>query len=194
MISLLVGKDTHAIRAKIATFKKQLDEVWLNFNFHRFPSSNISDAVHCALTPAFGTSKAKLVVVEDCDFKQFSPEMLPTLQLLNQVPPSTHLVLWGTSIDKRLKVVKFLLGYAKLFEFELIPPWRTDLIAADIGTLATQLKLSLDRKKNNSVPSKSYWQRFGSCGIRTAKAANIQRRQSNQLGTSAKLSAFDYAQ
>jgi DNA polymerase-3 subunit delta len=146
MISLLVGKDTYAIRAKIATFKKQLDEVWHLFNFHQFPSSNISDAVHCALTPAFGTSKAKLVVVEDCDFKQFTPEMFATLQLLTQVPASTHLVLWGTSIDKRLKVVKFLLGCAKLFEFELIPPWRTDLIAADIGTLATQLKLSLDRK------------------------------------------------
>lgn len=146
MISLLVGADAHAIRAKIAAFKKPLDEVWLDFNYHRFPSSNIEDAVNCALTPAFGTTKAKLVVVEDCDFKQFTPEMFSTLQLFTLVPPSTHLVLWGTSIDRRLKVVKFLLLCAKLFEFDLIPPWRTDLIAAKIGTKATQLKLFLDRK------------------------------------------------
>lgn len=144
MISLLIGDDLHAIHKKLSAFKKNLDPAWIGFNYHRFDASALNEAVDCALTPALGTEKAKLVVVEGCNFKQFTEEALEVLQLLPQVPEKTHLFFVAPSIDKRLKVAKFLLSQAKLFEFDLIPPWRTDLIARSIRTQALAIGLSLN--------------------------------------------------
>ncbi|CBN55051.1 MULTISPECIES: DNA polymerase III subunit delta [Kamptonema] len=144
MISLLIGDDLHAIHKKLSAFKKNLDPAWIGFNYHRFDASALNEAVDCALTPALGTEKAKLVVVEGCNFKQFTEEALEVLNLLPQVPEKTHLVFVAPSIDKRLKVAKSLLSQAKLFEFDLIPPWRTDLIAHSIRNQALAIGLSLN--------------------------------------------------
>ncbi|MFB2935623.1 DNA polymerase III subunit delta [Aerosakkonemataceae cyanobacterium BLCC-F154] len=146
MISLLVGDDVHAINKKLLEFKKSLDPDWISFNYHRFSVSVIEEAIDCALTRALVKGKGKLVVVEECNFKQFTEETMKTFQLLSQVPETTDLVFVAPAIDKRLKVVKFLLSQGKLFEFNLIAPWRTDLIARSIGTEAKAMGLSLDRK------------------------------------------------
>ena len=144
MIALLVGDDQYAIRKKLTSFKSALDPAWTAFNYHRFPQSSLSDAIDCALTIAFGTLKAKLIVVEDCNFKQFDDKMLKTLSLLPQIPDFSHLVFVAPSIDKRLKVSKFLISYAELLEFMLIPQWRTDLIAQSISAQAKSVKLLID--------------------------------------------------
>lgn len=145
MISLLVGDDTHAINKKLSEFKKSLDPTWINFNYHRFKASALEEAIDCALTGALGTGETKLVVVEECNFKQFTEETMKTLQLLSQVPQQTNLVFVASVIDKRLKVAKILLSQGKLFEFDLIPLWRTDLIAQSIGSQARGMGLSLNR-------------------------------------------------
>ncbi|HAZ48780.1 MAG TPA: DNA polymerase III subunit delta [Cyanobacteria bacterium UBA11369] len=145
MISLLVGDDVYAISKKLSEFKTSLDPTWINFNYHRFNAEALEEAIDCALTRALGRGRAKLVVVEDCNFKQFTEETLKILQLISQVTEQTHLVFVASGIDKRLKVAKFLLSQGKLFEFDLIPPWRTDLIAKAIGTLCRGMGLSLDR-------------------------------------------------
>lgn len=148
MITLLIGDDQYAIQKKLTSFKSALAPAWTSFNYHRFPQSSLSDAIECALTLPFGTSKAKLIVVEDCNFKQFDDKMLKTLTLLPQIPVNSHLVFVAPSIDKRLKVSKFLISQGKLLEFMLIPPWRTDLIVQSISTQAKEEKLLLD---NNIV-------------------------------------------
>ena len=76
MISLLIGDDLHAIHKKLSAFKKNLDPAWIGFNYHRFDASALNEAVDCALTPALATEKAKLVVIEGCNFKQFTQEAL----------------------------------------------------------------------------------------------------------------------
>lgn len=144
MISLLIGDDLHAIQKKLSAFKKNLDPAWISFNYHRFDASALDEAVDCALTPALGTEKAKLVAIEGCNFKQFTSEVLDVLPLLSQIPEKTHLVFIAPSIDKRLKVAKSLLSQAKLFEFDLIPPWRTDLIAHSIRNQALAIGLLLN--------------------------------------------------
>ena len=144
MISLLIGDDLHAIHKKLSAFKKSLDPTWISFNYHRFDASALEEAIDCALTPAMGTEKAKLVAIEGCNFKQFTSEVLDVLPLLPQIPEKTNLVFLASSIDKRLKVAKFLLSQAKLFEFDLIPPWRTDLIAYSIRSQALTIGLSLN--------------------------------------------------
>ncbi len=146
MISLLVGDDRYAISQKLLTFKKSLDSAWLSFNYHRFHASAVDEAIYCALTPALGSVKAKLVIVEDCNFKQFDEAVMDTLQLLPKVPQSTHLIFVASNLDKRLKVSKFLLSQSQLFEFNLIAPWRIDLIAQYIRTQGLRIGLSLDKK------------------------------------------------
>ena len=145
MISLLVGDDVYRINKKLLELKKSLDPAWIDFNYHRFNASALEDAIDCALTCALGSGKGKLVVVEECNFKQFTDEGLKILQLISQVPSATHLVFVASGIDKRLKVAKFLLSQGKLFEFDLIPPWRTDLIAKSIGSQCREMGLWLDR-------------------------------------------------
>ncbi|OCR01438.1 DNA polymerase III subunit delta [Oscillatoriales cyanobacterium USR001] len=144
MISLLIGDDLHAIQKKLSAFKKSLDPTWISFNYHRFDATALDEAINCALTPAVGTEKAKLVAIEGCNFKQFTSEVLDVLPLLPQIPEKTHLVFIASSIDKRLKVAKFLLSQAKLFEFDLIPPWRRDLISHSIRNQALTIGLSLN--------------------------------------------------
>lgn len=145
MIDLLIGSDNHAIQKNIASLKANLNKTWALCNYHQFNGSDIENAIRCALSPALGTTEAKLIVVENCDFKQIDSEMFFTLELIANAKHA-HLVLWGTSIDKRLKAAKFLLGCANLSEFDLMPPWRIDLIAAKINSEATRLKLKLDKK------------------------------------------------
>ncbi|WP_263053648.1 DNA polymerase III subunit delta [Oscillatoria nigro-viridis] len=78
-------------------------------------------------------------------FKHFGELGLELLQILPQLPTTTHLVFTAAVIDKRLKAVKHLLQFGKLLEFNLIPPWRTDLIESAIATTAKQMNLSIAR-------------------------------------------------
>lgn len=61
------------------------------------------------------------------------------------MPEFTILVFVATNVDKRLKIYKHIVKYAKLFEFLLIPPWRTDLIQKAIAIQAKKIKLVLSK-------------------------------------------------
>ena len=162
MITILVGNDQYAIEREIKAFKAKTNPQWRNFNFHRFSAQELESAIICALTVAFGEG-TKLVVVENCDFKQFGSTGLSILECLSRLPDSTDLVFVAPSIDKRLKVAKYLLEMGELKEFSLIPPWRTDLIANSIKAQAQELKLQLTSKVINYLtkaigndPTRSY--------------------------------------
>jgi DNA polymerase-3 subunit delta len=144
MISLLIGNDTYAIEREVENFKTQAHPLWRDFNIHRFDASSLDAALSAAASVPFGGGN-KLIVVENCDFKQFGEMGLELLQILPQLPGTTHLVFTAAVIDKRLKVVKHLLLFGKLKEFTLLPPWRTDLIESAIATTAKQMNLSIAR-------------------------------------------------
>lgn len=144
MISLLVGNDTEAIGRQLVALKALTHPVWRDFNVHRFSAEQLSAALSAAFSVPFGEG-SKLIVVENCDFKQFGETGLELLQPLSQLPATTHLVFIATSIDKRLKVAKYLLSLGKLKEFTLIPPWRIDLIESAIATTAKQMQLNIAR-------------------------------------------------
>jgi DNA polymerase-3 subunit delta len=144
MISILIGNDTYAIEREVENFKTQTHPLWRNFNIHRFDASSLDAALSAAASVPFGGGN-KLIVVENCDFKQFGEMGLELLQILPQLPATTHLVFTAAVIDKRLKVVKHLLQFGKLKEFTLIPPWRTDLIESAIAATAKQMNLSIAR-------------------------------------------------
>lgn len=141
-IYLLIGEDTYSIQQKLVVFKSKLDSTWLAFNLHTYPPEALAEAIATARTlPLAGTKR--VVVVENCQFNQFGEQQLEILQMLPSLPISTTLIFIGKSIDKRLKVAKYLLKHGKLHEFEIIPPWRTDLIKVAIANRAKQQKLAL---------------------------------------------------
>jgi DNA polymerase-3 subunit delta len=141
MITILVGNDSYAIAKQINAYKSEINPNWQQFNFHRFSFEKIEEAIAVSRTAVFGEGK-KLVVVENYVFKVFSEELL---QQLSDLPASTHLILTSTSIDKRLKGCKQLLRFARLKQFELISPWRTDSIASAITTRSKQFDLKLSK-------------------------------------------------
>ncbi|AVH68305.1 DNA polymerase III subunit delta [Nostoc sp. 'Peltigera membranacea cyanobiont' N6] len=144
MIVLLTGDDQHAIQEQLNQYKAEIDAQWLTLCYHRFPADRLDQAISVARTRSL-TGGKKLVIVENCHLKQWGDTELETLQQLVQVPEFTILVFVATNVDKRLKIYKHIVKYAKLFEFPLIPPWRTDLIEKAIATQAKKIKLVLSK-------------------------------------------------
>ncbi|MCC5670051.1 DNA polymerase III subunit delta [Nostoc sp. CHAB 5784] len=144
MIVLLTGDDQHTIQEQLNQYKAEIDAQWLTLCYHRFPADRLDQAISVARTRSL-TGGKKLVIVENCHLKQWGDTELETLQQLVQVPEFTILVFVATNVDKRLKIYKHIVKYAKLFEFPLIPPWRTDLIEKAISTQAKKIKLVLSK-------------------------------------------------
>lgn len=144
MIVLLTGDDQHAIQEQLNQYKAEIDSQWLTLCYHRFPADRLDLAISVARTRSL-TGGKKLVIVENCHLKQWGDTELETLQQLVQVPEFTILVFVATTVDKRLKIYKHIVKYAKLFEFPLIPPWRTDLIEKAIATQVKKIKLVLSK-------------------------------------------------
>lgn len=144
MIVLLTGDDQHAIQEQLNQYKAEIDAQWLTLCYHLFPADRLDRAISVARTRSL-TGGKKLVIVENCHLKQWGDTELETLQQLVQMPEFTILVFVATTVDKRLKIYKHLVKYAKFFEFPLIPPWRTDLIEKAIATQAKKIKLVLSK-------------------------------------------------
>ncbi|WP_353933373.1 DNA polymerase III subunit delta (plasmid) [Okeanomitos corallinicola TIOX110] len=138
MIVLLTGDDEYAIQSQLNQYKAEIDFQWLSLSYHRFSDNQLDKALSVARTRSLTDGK-KLVIVENCHLKQWGDPELATLQQLVQLPNSTILVFVANNVDKRLKVYKHLVKYAKLLEFSLIPPWRYDLIEQAIVSLAVKL-------------------------------------------------------
>jgi DNA polymerase-3 subunit delta len=142
MIVLLTGDDQYAIQERLNQYKAEIDRQWLALCYHCFPADDLDLAISVARTPSLTDGK-KVVVVEDCQFKQWGDKQLESLQQLAYIPSYTTLVFVATNVDKRLKIYKHLSKYAKVQELTLIPPWRADLIVKAIESQATKIKLKL---------------------------------------------------
>jgi DNA polymerase III subunit delta len=138
-IIVLVGNDSEAITDRINFYKNKLNATWFSFNFHRFYNNDIEFALDCALIVPIATLH-KVIVVDDCQLKHLSDRVS---ELIPKIPASVYLILVASSIDRRLKATKYLLKYAYLEEFFLIPSWRINDIANSIAKQAQRLKLSL---------------------------------------------------
>jgi DNA polymerase III subunit delta len=151
MIILLTGDDQFAIRQKLKRYKAELDPQWLELCYHRFPASALEQAMSAARTPSLSGGK-QLVVVEDCNLKQWGDTQLESLQQLAQIPDATTIVFLATNVDKRLKIYKHLIKYGQCFELSLIPPWRTDLIAEAISEATAKLNATQAKHMKLRLP------------------------------------------
>jgi len=147
MITLLIGNDRHAISQHITQYINQIHPLWQEFNVHRYShqKNQLDLAITTALSIPFNTEFSKVVVIDDCDFKQFGNSGFELISLLDEMPNTTQLFFIAPFIDKRLRVVKYLLKKGQLLEFASFPPWRTDLIANYISDETKKLNLKLPR-------------------------------------------------
>jgi DNA polymerase-3 subunit delta len=139
MIWVLVGDDAFAIGKKIDSFRSQLTQSQQLLNFRRYPSSQIFEAIAWGLAFSIdGTSK--IVAIEDCNFKELEQK---TLEPFANPDNNNHLILTARSLDKRLKIAKYLQNWGKIQEFSLIPAWQTDKIAEMVINSARMHRINL---------------------------------------------------
>ena len=144
MILILVGDDRHGIEKEIDKYKHQIPQQWQTLNYKRYGCEQLSEAIIDAVSVSFGNCQ-KVIVIENCNFREFGKSGLELLQPITKLPKSTHLIFTASSIDRRLKVSKFLLERGTVVEHKLIPPWREDLLIKAVETEARDIGLKLTK-------------------------------------------------
>ena len=149
-VYLYWGEDDFAIAKAVEKLQnKVLDPNWLQFNFHKIVGDRpeaIIESLNQVMTPVFGLGE-RLIWLVDTNLCQQKPsaDLLRELErTLKAVPPTAHLLLTThKKLDGRLGSTKLLRKYAVVKEFGLIPPWKTDLIAAQVKDAAQKSQLKL---------------------------------------------------
>jgi len=152
-VYLYWGEDEFAISQAVAKLKDNvLDPSWLQFNYQQFSGDNsdaIIDALNEAMTPVFGLGERLVWLVNTnlCCQKPSESILTELKRTLGIIPITSHLLLTtNKKIDKRLSSTKLIQKNSQTKEFSLIPPWKTDLILAQVREVAqtNQLKLTKD--------------------------------------------------
>ena len=144
MILILIGDDLHRIEKEINKYLQKIPQQWRALNYKRYSCARLSEAIIDAVSVSFGNSH-KVIVIEHCNFKEFGESGLELLQPISNLRESTHLIFTASSLDRRLKVSKFLLERGKVTEYKLIRTWREDLIIKALETEAREIKLNLTK-------------------------------------------------
>ena len=144
MIHILVGDDRHHIEKEINKYKQQIPQHLQALNYQRYSSDSLSEAIIDVLSVSFSNCQ-KVVVIENCNFREFGEPGLSLLQPITKLPESTCLIFTASSIDRRLKVAKFLLDLGKITEYKQIPPWRADLLIKAVESEAREMGLRLTK-------------------------------------------------
>jgi DNA polymerase-3 subunit delta len=107
------------------------------------------EGLNQVMTPVFGLGD-RLVWLVDTNLCQQKPnaDLLDELErTLKVIPQTSHLLLTTSKKpDGRLNTTKLLSKYAVVKDFSLIPPWKTDLIVAQVRQVAQAKKLRLTPK------------------------------------------------
>lgn len=144
MIHILVGDDRYRIQKEINKYKQQIPQHLQALNYQRYSSDSLSEAIIDVLSVSFSNCQ-KVVVIENCNFREFGEPGLSLLQPITELPESTCLIFTASSIDRRLKVSKFLLDLGKITEYKQIPPWRSDLLIKAVESEAREMGLRLTK-------------------------------------------------
>ena len=144
MILILVGDDLHRIEKEINKYLQKIPQQWQALNYKRYSCAFLSEAIIDAVSISFGDSH-KVIVIEHCNFREFGESGLELLQPITNLRESTYLIFTASSLDRRLKVSKFLLDKGKVTEYKLIRTWREDLLIKAIETEAREIKLKLTK-------------------------------------------------
>ncbi len=148
-IILYWGDDDFAIaKAVAALVRSAIDPAWASFNYEQISPERedaIATALGQAMTPPFGSGKRLVWLTDTTLTQQCAEAVLAELErTLPQVPATTLLLLTSkTKPDGRLKSTKLIQKYAKVQEFSLISPWKTEELDRHVQNVATELGIKL---------------------------------------------------
>ena len=146
------GEDEFAIAQAVAALRQRvLAADWSSFNEDKFTADQadtIGQALNQCMTPPFGAG-SRLVWLADSPIFQRCPEEVLT-DLSRTLPnlPETSVLLFTnrSKPDARLKSTKLLQKHAEIREFSLIPPWKTDLLIAQVRRLTQETGVKLTKE------------------------------------------------
>jgi DNA polymerase III subunit delta len=150
-IILYWGDDDFAIaQAVTAIQQSSIDPAWMSFNYEKISPDRddaVITALNQAMTPPFGIGKRLVWLADTTLTQQCSEQLLAELErTLPNVPDTTILLLTSKNKpDGRLKSTKTIQKYAKVQEFALIPPWKTDELIQRVQIVAKELGLKLTK-------------------------------------------------
>ena len=152
------GEDDFAIARAVEKLQKRvLDPNWLQFNYHQLAgdrSETIIEGLNQVMTPVFGIGE-RLVWLVDTDLCQQKPsaDVLEELERTLKIIPQTSHLLFTTSkkLDGRLSSTKLLRKHSEVKDFSLIPPWKSDLIIAQVKETAQVMELKLTNEAISSL-------------------------------------------
>jgi DNA polymerase III subunit delta len=150
-IVLYWGDDDFAIaKAVTAIQQSSIDPAWMSFNYEKISPDRddaVITALNQAMTPPFGMGKRLVWLADTTLTQQCSEQLLAELErTLPNVPDATILLLTSKNKpDGRLKSTKTIQKYAKVQEFALIPPWKTDELIQRVQIVAKELGLKLTK-------------------------------------------------
>ena len=149
-VYLYWGEDDFAIAQAVEKLRhKVLDPNWLQFNYHQLEGDRpeaVIEGLNQLMTPVFGMGERMVWLVNTnlCQQKPRSDTLAELERTLKVIPQTSHLLLTTSKKpDGRLSSTKLLRKYAVVRDFSLIPPWKTDLIAAQVREVAQQMQLKL---------------------------------------------------
>ncbi len=149
-VYLYWGEDDFAIAQAVEKLRnKVLDPNWLQFNYHQLEGDRpeaIIEGLNQVMTPVFGMGGRMVWLVNTnlCQQKPSGDTLAELERTLKVIPETSHLLLTSSKKpDGRLGSTQLLRKYAVVKDFSLIPPWKTDLIAAQVREVAQQMKLKL---------------------------------------------------
>lgn len=152
-VYLYWGEDDFAIAQAVEKLQtKVLDPNWMQFNYHQLEGDRpeaITEGLNQVMTPVFGTGERMVWLVDTnlCQQKPGNDTLGELERTLKVVPETSHLLLTTSKKpDGRLGSTKLLRKYAEVRDFSLIPPWKTELIAAQVRRVAQEFELKLTNK------------------------------------------------
>lgn len=148
-IHIYWGEDDFAMEKAIANLRDEiLDANWISFNYTTFSSEDANAAIEAlnqVMTPPFGSGGRLVWLMNASIIVQADDKVLSELKrTLPVIPENSHLLITNRNKpDERLKSTKLLKEFAKISEFGLISPWKTDLLLKSVNNAASTLGIKL---------------------------------------------------
>lgn len=147
-VYILYGDDKFNINRRVNQIKNVVNSEWLQFNYCSLPDdADYLDIINEICTAGFGTGRKVVHVSNDCLFTKEANKAIKKLE----IAPSDNTLLITTTKKPAINtvVVKELLKYGKLEEYQLISLWKPQEIASYIKKEAASYKINLTDDCNN---------------------------------------------
>lgn len=143
------GDDDYQInQATKKLIDKYVDPLWKDFNYIKINAGGdleVMDGLNQAATAAFGMGGRLTWLADTAIAQRCSESLLAELErTFNHLPDDSYILFTtANKPDGRAKSTKLIQKYAKVLEFSLIPPWKTDAIAQLVKQSAIEIDLKL---------------------------------------------------